>query len=276
MTTAKLFHEDVDFLYGMLYRECFTLQDALHSGQQDHSDAHSADDLFSLALHSRHTVAADDGSNIGDELKCLKELLSSHRTCRVHLMSDRPRTIELLTEWLEERNCTVVTAARDVGVSLSKEHGPWAGVGYLQDLEMAGAARHGAIGDPHRSSFALLVKLIEYDRKVAAWKSGKDLRQDGADKLLQCKLPARQVSGYDYGPGTPTFRHHSFLKPLEPVHVVEDYILQHSYESGEDSSSRRYVLAMLDCELPIMDRLYSVLNSKFLRDLVTTLINLIC
>jgi hypothetical protein len=272
-TTTKLFNENVDFLYGMLYRECFTLQQvALHSGQQDHLDAQddSSDDLLSLAVHSRHTVAADDGSYVGDELKCLQRLLSSRRTCRVHLMSDRTRTIELLTDWLKERNCTVVTAARDAGVSLSKEHGPWAGIGFLQDLEMAAAARHGAIGDPHRSSFALLVKLIEYDRKVAAWKNGKDLHQDGADDLLQCKLPGRAVAGYDYGSGTPTFRHHSFLKPLEPVQVVNDYIQQHSDGSGEHSSSRRYVVAVLDCELPLIDRLYSVLNSKFLRDLVTS------
>jgi hypothetical protein len=255
ITTAKLFNENVDFLYGMLYRECFTL---VHSGKQDYSD-----DVFSLALHSRHTVAADDGSYIDDELECLDQLLSSHKTCRVHLMSDRTRTIELLSGWLQERNCTVVTAARDAGVSLSKEHGPWAGIGFLQDLEMAAAARHGAIGDPHRSSFALLVKLIEYDRKIEAWNNGNDLHQDGADILLQCKLPGRPVAGYDYGPGTPTFRHHSFLKVLEPVQVVDDYILQHSYGSDEYSASRHYVVAVLDCELPLMDRVYSVLNSKF-------------
>lgn len=273
MITTKLFHENVDFLYGMLYRECFTLQVALHSGQQDNLDTQddSSNDLFSLALHSRHTVAADDGSYIDDELKCLKQLLSSRKTCRVHLMSDRTRTIELLSDWLKERNCTVVTATRDTGVSLSKEHGPWAGIGFLQDLEMAAAARHGAIGDPHRSSFALLVKLIEYDRKVAAWKNGKDMHQDGPDKLLQCKLPGRPVAGYDYGSGTPTFRHHSFLKALEPVQVLNDYIKQHSYGIDEYASNRRYVIAALDCELPLMDRLYSVLNSKFLRDLVTSI-----
>jgi hypothetical protein len=229
MTTEQLFTENVDFLYGMLYRECFTL---VHSGQQDHFDARDdSDDSFSLALHSRHTVAADDGSFIDDELKCLKQLLSSHSTCRVHLMSDRTRTIELLSDWLKQRNCTVITAARDVGISFSKEHGPWSGIGFLQDLEMAAAARNGAIGDPHRSSFALLVKLVEYDRKVAAWKNGKDLHQDKADELLQCKLPGRPVAGYDYGSGTPTFWHHSFLKALEPEQVVKDYILQHSYGS---------------------------------------------
>lgn len=283
-TMAQLYHENADFLYGMLYRECFTLQVPLLSSiqqQQQHHNVIVQDDSFesdvlSVALHSRHTVAADDGSFIGDELQCLNKLLSlpSHSTnnnnrtsnnnCRVHLMSDRPRTIALLTNWLVDRNCSVVTATRDTGTSLSKEHGPWAGIGFLQDLEMAAAARHGAIGDPHRSSFALLVKLMEYDRKVAAWKRDTvSQQQDANDELLQCKLPARKVSGYDYGPGTPTFRHHSFLKPLEPVRVLEDYILQHSEESQEPTN-RRFVVASLDCALSVTDRIYSVMNSKCL------------
>jgi hypothetical protein len=131
-------------------------------------------------------------------------------------MSDRKLTVELLSDWLWKRNCTPVTAAKDSGHSLSKEHGPWSGVGFVQDLALASAARHAVLGDPARSSFALVNELIEYDRRIEAWRKG---RQNPAD-LLHCRLP---------GPDTaPTFRHHSFLEPLAPVQVMDQYIRQHS------------------------------------------------
>jgi hypothetical protein len=66
---------------------------------------------FSLALHSRHTVLGDDGSYITDEIKCLEKLLPSNRAkdkCFVFLMSDRPKTIDALTRWLGQKNCTAL------------------------------------------------------------------------------------------------------------------------------------------------------------------------
>jgi hypothetical protein len=275
LRAVQLYQEGTDFLFGMLYRACFTLQPSLVRHDIGTRTTTTTTTTFSVALHSRHTVAADDGSFVKDEMACLRLLLSHHqrKTCRVYLMSDRPATLELIAKELSKMpsNCTVVTTDKNrvnagTTSSLSREHGPWAGVGFLQDLELAAAARHGAVGDPHRSSFALLVKLMEYDRRMEAlqWQHND---KDSLPALETCHLPARSVKGYDYGPGTPTFRHHSFLQPLEPVGLLQTFIKQHSIETTQlaeleqDGRNHRYMVAWLDCDLPVASRLYPVLNS---------------
>jgi hypothetical protein len=260
-TTASLYSEGFEFLYGMLYSELFTLQ--LPAKPQIVGINHSEegdDGTFSLALHSRHTVAADDGSYIPDEIKCLSKLLpfSNSPSCRVYVMSDREKTIELLTEWLLQRNCSVVTANHDTGNGPVKEHGPWAGAGFLQDLELTGKARHGVVGDKHRSSTALLIHIVEYRRRMPVWQADGDLLET-ISNLRTCQLPRRSISGYDYGPGTPTFRHHSYLQPLEPVKVLDDY---ESRARKDTVGQERYVVVSFDYERPTLDSVYSVLNSK--------------
>lgn len=97
------------------------------------------DNVFSVALHSRHTVVGDDGSFVSDEVKCLRRVLPESRTpetCVVYLMSDRPMTVNLLTEWLHEYNCTAMSTLPDreekaheillqsQPITFKNEHGP--------------------------------------------------------------------------------------------------------------------------------------------------------
>jgi hypothetical protein len=241
----RLYSRGLVFLYGMLFQACFTIAvniTTITAGRPKPTDT-------SIALHSRHTVAADDGSYINDEIACLQKLLPAKAStpCWVYLMSDRPKTLELLSAWLLARNCTpVVSSISDISTNtttpqpratsepttttttishnnhdhassvLVDEHGPRAGAGFLEDLIMASAARTGFIGVearqqglPARSSTALVLEKIEYDRTVEAVTSSSTSRyhpsQLGA--LQRCALPFRdETKGYTYGPGTPMFR----------------------------------------------------------------------
>ena len=148
-------------------------------------------------------------------------------------MSDRPKTVELLTKWLTENmGCEVITAAHDVGNGPVQEHGPWAGAGFLEDLEVVATAQDAIVGDLHRSSTALLRELMEYRRTITGWKSHKSM-----DELSFCSLQNKHLSGYDYGPGTPTFRHHSYLQPLKPVRILDHYIQSPASRLGMVSTS---------------------------------------
>jgi hypothetical protein len=227
----RLYSRGLVFLYGILFPACFTIavnttatiiNTAAAAGRPSPKPKDT-----SIALHSRHTVAADDGSYITDEIACLEQLLpaqaSTQTPCWVYLMSDRPKTLELLTSWLLARNCTpVVSSTSDSSTSTilqppgANEHGPRAGAGFLEDLIMASAARTGFIGVearqqglPARSSTALVLEKIEYDRTVEAVTSSSD-RYHPLDRLAalqRCSMPFRdETKGYTYGPGTPMFR----------------------------------------------------------------------
>ncbi len=248
----NLYSEGQEFLFGMLYSELFQLQRPTASTIIGVGSGHNG--IFSLALHSRHVVGADDGSFVAQEKECLDQLLKGHDdSCRIHIMSDRPRTIALLSDWLlVVKNCTVITATHDTGSGPVQEHGPWAGAGYLEDLDITAGARHGVIGDPHRSSTALLIDLMEYRRTVSAWKDD-DKRIPQALKI--CKLPDKPISGYDYGPGSPTFRHHSYLEPLAPVRVLDKFMTGSRNESAT-------ILLSIDFDRPTVKEVYTVLNSK--------------
>ena len=294
-TTMALYEQGYDFLYGMLYDELFQLQvpttpkEEVVSPKNSHHSRNNNTAGFSLALHSRHTVAADDGSFIVDEVKCLETLLFPHHhnadsitrqtedSCQVYLMSDRQTTIDLLTEWLTQHNCSAITARHEdrlhvVGTTADddpiQEHGPWAGAGFLQDLDVISNARHGIIGDLHRSSTALLMHLLEYRRKMAVLleeNNAEDVVSNG--NLVTCKLPQRSPSGYDYGPGSPTFRHHSFLQPLAPVKVLDVYLENHSVDTTSTTSTtvitrEQYVLVSFDYLHSTPKSVYLVLNSK--------------
>lgn len=279
----------------MLFREVFTVKNAVENPFDKFRFSHSHDNVFSLALHSRHTVIGDDGSFIPDEIKCLEQLLPNHNesrtldTCVVYLMSDRPRTIQKLLTWLEQHNCTGVTASlpswnktttnyNDSGVStvLHDEMGPNQGEGFIRELELASAARSGLIGDFRRSSFMLLVELVEYGRRMDNWRnSGETMSFDDGnenDNLLRCDLPERYGAGYDYGPGTPTFRAAHHQKPLAPIQVFNKYKSMHSAEilrqetwldGQEHNTSRHFVVGYLPCPIDSsIDGIRSFLNGK--------------
>jgi hypothetical protein len=246
----RLYARGLVFVYGMLFQECFTIAvnttATIATAVASRPNPKPKD--ITIALHSRHTVAADDGSYITDEIACLQKLLPAVRAstftpCWVYLMSDRPQTLELLSTWLLARNCTpVVSSTSDSSTKINttttqpsrtNEHGPRAGAGFLEDLIMASAARTGYIGVearqqglPARSSTALVLEKIEYDRTVEAVTSSSTSsgvgihssstyhKLDQLNVLQRCSMPFRdETKGYTYGPGTPIFqRNETWIK----------------------------------------------------------------
>jgi hypothetical protein len=253
---GKLYFLGVDFLFGMLFRETFTIQ---VGDSPKNNDA-----IISVALHSRHPVLGDDGSFVDEEKKCLLSLLTPYKrtkdTCSVYLMSDRPKTVDILSQWLVKLNCTPIVANHESSRlgKMTTEHGPWAGQGFLQDLDSASAARTAAVGDINRSSFMLLVELMEYNRRLRAFREGKE-----EANLHVCHLQNKQLAGYDYGPDTPTFRHHSIRSPLPPVKVLEQYKALHSKQSLQvQPDGRKYAIVFYSCSLKADESLHQFMNGK--------------
>jgi hypothetical protein len=173
-----------EFLLGLIFRESFALRDEILPtsflldgttptdtlGNKSYS---FSTDHLTFALHSRHWEGTDDGSKIGAEVECLEKMLGniSHaESCQVFLMSDRTKSLGALTSYLQGRNDSchaVVVANHRQGKSFTGEHGPFAGIGFFQDLYMASHARHG-LGARLASSFALVRELAEYDRQMEA------------------------------------------------------------------------------------------------------------
>jgi hypothetical protein len=225
-----LYHNGIDFLYGMLFRETFDLLLKVDPPLMEQIDPTAA---VSIALHSRHTVAEDDGSHLEAEIKCLNKMLSKRQqkqACQVFLMSDRPKTVHLLGLWLRKRNCTVLTNPHNKQTKREDEfgeHGPAAGGGFFLDLQLASHARSGLVGDARigryagRSSTTLLLEVMEYDRYMEQASLLAVHKKPGAGagtgqaitlpKLQRCNLPNKPVQGYSYG-NTATFQHPRYDK----------------------------------------------------------------
>lgn len=268
----QLYSEGKEFLYGMLYAETFTLKVPVKKRVFGYNNTTQNDSkVFSIALHSRHTVGADDGSYINQETKCLNELLSliddDSTRCEVYIMSDRPKTVDMLISWLLEQNCTAVIANHTVGPRIDDipEHGPWSGAGFLLDLQVVGEAQSGVVGDRHRSSTALVFYSVEYNRRKGAVERGETLLRG---EMPICELPNKPLSGYSYGHGSPTFRHHSNLDPLPPIGMMNMY----KEERGHVTPGQgRYVVSHFDFESSSPEGVYGVLNSKHLLSPAMTL-----
>jgi hypothetical protein len=284
-TAAQLYYHGTDYLLGMLFSYMFqftpkvtdaaAVTNGLEAAQANNNTINNNNNntTWIFALHSRHTVVGDDGSFIQDEIRCLQQLLplDPNKNCVVYLISDRPQTVQLLTEWLQrhEGRCTGISTLDSTSNSNAldpqlwvDEHGPHPGVGFLQDLYLAQHARSGLIGDTERSSFMLLQELVTYQRMREDWKqqpldSGEE---DGLfvyprpdNPLVHCKLPGRYGKGYNYGPGTPTFRAMHWRKKLSPIQVLQQYQQWHSSEvvlqqqlSGYE---QRFAVSYLPCPL---------------------------
>eukprot|EP00980_Cylindrotheca_fusiformis_P008292 scaffold1736_cov127-Cylindrotheca_fusiformis.AAC.106 len=261
---VQLYSEGKEFLYGMLYSEIFTLKIPVKEAVFGHNlNEQSQSEAFSVGLHSRHPVGADDGSYISQETDCLNRMISlakkqsDFKQCNVYIMSDRRKTVDLLIAWLVDRNCTATIANHTSGPWIDDipEHGPWSGAGFLLDLQVVGEAQNAAVGDPHRSSTALVFNLVEYNRRMKALEQG-DTHSD--EKIPICELPNKPLSGYTYGQGSPTFRHRSHLDPLPPIGVMD------IFKSQNRSASRRqgrYIVSFFDFEMAAPEAVYGVLNS---------------
>jgi hypothetical protein len=282
---SDLVAEGVPFLMGMLLREIFRFPLDVTEFRPNVDDEQQQQQAVSVALHSRHIVDADDGSYVAAEKTCLAQMLPtlprSNGTdpiatpCRVYLMSDRPLTLSLLSDWLRERGCTPIVAAHDDASpnAIVEEHGPYSGKGFIEDLTVASLARTGTVGNRHRSSYMLLEELVAYDRVHEAWiqagrpASWSDPAAPGKPGPLQfCALPHQGVQGYDYGPGTPNFVRPMYLEPLIPDATVDTYVTQHSAtalhaESLETLKTRRYAVAHYSCPVEAGTRLHHFMNA---------------
>lgn len=168
---TELLAGGLDFLYGLLLFECFSIQPTLSNPLQIESRNQSQS--ITVVLHSRHIQVQDDGSNIDKERYCLGKVLNeSHHqsSCRVVLMSDRIATLELLSAFLSRvyPHCIVVIPAHDTGESFVSEHGPFAGKGFYQDIYLVNqtlsipTSTTVFIGSYLRSSSQLIRELMVY------------------------------------------------------------------------------------------------------------------
>ena len=190
----KLHSLGVDFLYGMIYRQSFQLRESFLGSYSQASTKGTFSHSF--VLHSRHISENRTGCAIAQEVSCLEQLLKDAdegQQVWAAVMSDRECTIGMVRSWLEKRNVTIQTAEHRSGESYRKEHGPFAGVGYYQDVEFASQARSGFIataqGQGLRSSSNLVLEVIEYEKHMDAWKAEQDLKEVQATKV--CVLDRR-------------------------------------------------------------------------------------
>jgi hypothetical protein len=202
-----LYSQGASFLYGMLFRESFGFTEQFletvtedwyqQSGNStvvsrpwDWKTLRTDPSVYTIGLHSRHVLSANDGSDVQNEIKCLDYLLGTRENdkvpCTVYIMSDRPKTIDNLRTHLLQRNCSVVVAAQimdpevnDTGKK-TEEHGPFAGAGFFRDLVVVAQARSAFIGSV-RSSSALVDELMDYGRRTEAWHSNNTV-----DSLRRC------------------------------------------------------------------------------------------
>ena len=182
-------------------------------------------------MHSRHPRVSIRGIDVSNEIHCLNQDLdyrlpiTQHEKCIIYLSSDRNQTIHGVQNFINVKqqqqqqqeqqqkdpkrrydNCSVIVASKNLpsssnstpnlAFSTIREHGPFAGLGFFQDLEVASHARNAFIGHEKRSSSRLLLELIEYDRCIE--KEGVDTgqtrkqqqqQQQQLPKLHTCWLP---------------------------------------------------------------------------------------
>lgn len=181
--------EGVYFLYGMLFESLFTMDPSLDPPKELLNDS-APQTIF---LHSRHSGQFPDTYTWPDQL-CLQwfahtlgygQNTSNSNTnpptpCHVYLMSDRPKTLELLIDLVGNvTHCTNTYVGQEVqqlpnkasSPSFRNEHGPRAGRGFWQDLALSIHARNGMIAfQPHRflcrTSTALVREMVEFKRTL--------------------------------------------------------------------------------------------------------------
>jgi hypothetical protein len=262
---VELYHEGAEFLDGMLLQTVFPLAPSAVV-----ADSEEDGTAFSVALHSRHISPGDDGSFVPNEITCLEQLLlnrTNATSCRVTLLSDRDLSIKIMTDWIySHTNCVVVTVShnekkRDADVdpvlyALTAEHGPHAGLGFLDEIALAtSSVLDAVVGDPRRSSFEVLHKLATYQRATVLGRRGSASTDVALPPLQFCELPSKHPKGYDYGPNTPMFRHPKNVEPLPPQRMLDLYMARHGQDimerewedQGEGFSMRQFLVVPFDC-----------------------------
>jgi hypothetical protein len=229
-TLRQLYSMGADFLYGMLFRELLEFHPQIsppelhHTSHSDNNNNNNNNDdgddhgATTYVLHSRHFTDSDTGIKALAEFECLHDLLGrnqpeksqqQHKSCIIYLMSDRPKTIEILKRHIQYKypQCMPMVATHHVSMTTQtannddnksrnttnaaneghyQEHGVWAGMGFMQDLMLGSQARDGFIGHCYRSSSQLLRELIEYDRTMEMISHGGTV----PSPLPSCCLPS--------------------------------------------------------------------------------------
>jgi hypothetical protein len=191
----QLYMEGGLFLYGMLYAESFSYsKELLQSVASDMPAATEGDEdtVFSIGMHSRHPSEEQNGTHIHGEKQCLDYLMENRNTghlpCRVHLMSDRELTIGGVSTYAKQKyNCSVVVTSNPTLATTEhtiQEHGKTAGMGYFQDLALVSEAKS-AFMSQSRSSSALVMEMMDYNRKIKAW---KESGQRNLPAFAQCSI----------------------------------------------------------------------------------------
>jgi hypothetical protein len=168
----NLYAYGTDFLFGMLHRSAFDFSNPIRASSNVALDTI---DAVSVAVHSRHIRKEVDGCVISKEVKCIQSIIriADGGDVNFRLMSDRECTISRLTDWLGQWNFAVAVAQHDKHNDYIAEHGPFAGIGFYQDLALASTARS-AIVAMRRSSSDLIRELVIFNRKMDAWSAGED------------------------------------------------------------------------------------------------------
>jgi hypothetical protein len=173
---SRLYQQGHFFLYGLLFAELFPrIQTIPPESFEMYKARQHGNKTF--AVHVRHVFEQNDGSNISLPADCLRKIVSpgDRKNCTVFVMSDRLKTLQNLRAVVEnELRCSYVTANHHHrGTGLSGEHGPFAGVGMFQDLQVGRQARDGFVGNLEHSSTRLLLEMIEHDRFIEHQNAGK-------------------------------------------------------------------------------------------------------
>jgi hypothetical protein len=285
---AHLYSLRSNFLFGMLHRSAFDFSKPIRAsaGTLDNKNA------VSVAVHSRHIYDEVDGCNIARETKCMETIIRNARGKRINvgLMSDRECTITRLTTWLHNRSISVKVAKHDADTGPHAEHGPFAGVGFFQDLALVSTARS-AIVAMERSSSNLMRELINFHRKLDAWIAGEDVeaanvencmmdynynvtpnsieQSTGRITVASVKERPNKSSTNDspdanrlgvYRPPLPKYASLDEL-PL-PLQVVEQYKQWHSVDvlARNDTVGRKYAIAFYRCPQVAGNRMHQFFN----------------
>jgi len=191
----ELYSQGKYYLYGLLLHEIFPFQDSVQPAV-DLSGENKED--ISIVLHSRHVDDAIDGSDVSKEIDCIKSIIKQHESigtdmihCKVLLVSDRILTIKNLEEWISQNiTCKSIRANHNADIDEAgqfREHGPFALVGFFEDLALGAHANGGYIGASGASSSAdLFHELYEYNRVVGNRNRKEDLPH------LACFIPKRR------------------------------------------------------------------------------------
>ena len=180
-TARKLLVAGDDFTYGMVLNASFHFNASLIP---DHMDDQN---LTTIAIHSRHSQENDDGHNINTETECLQKVISSRRNCRVYIMTDRFNALKnLLLTATTQFNCSVdYVMPTSTERSWRKEHGPFAGKKFYQDLlNLSTNPKDVLIYKKPRTSSYLIQELLVYNYRThfSQFRKGMQICRKNAEK----------------------------------------------------------------------------------------------